>query len=640
MRDGDCWWKRHCNDVDHSCLNCGQCGSGNARQCTLQKPKMTVTVDWLSTPPLNKHLLPTSSPNSPSPFKLKKRPLDQRPEHGVILKRKVEVERVARYTVLEQQDGVVNLIASDGAEYRLILRGDWAELQLETGMQINVIRTNLELMQSEFTSSFSPGGMVTISESNPELQADSNEIVVDNNQGFVVVDPDRLLSATTVSDCFACPRKTILNQKISNYGYTWPLLKGTLLHSLLQAKTDLDVEIYKLMEKSWDNMYVLDLNEQQLVDKLAQEIKLIKEWYSRNPGLEVIDIEQKIWSFDYGLKGNVDMTVKQGNLLIPLELKTGKSHYSHRAQTSLYAMMMSNFNTQKLDKGILVYLNNVETIQVGTNIAEQRGLLMGRNRLVTDRMPPMIENISLCKNCFAKRECAIYAKAMEPEKEYTPETTELINSFTSELTDAQLQFLRYWEQLISVEENSKISVKRESLNNLHLDNLESLNSNDSKFCFQLSFVGNKSWFEKSMLDSNLAIGDPILVSLQQERNPIALGYISNITNNGISVYTDKEIKMKTDSMVPIVYKITSDRYSNNLGMIRGALYSLFTSENTLRDFIVDLKKPEFSPVSEAMINPILGVLNTDQQKAILNALSSHKYSLILGMPGTGKTTTM
>ncbi len=57
----------------------------------------------------------------------------------------------------------------------------------------------------------------------------------------------------------------------------------------------------------------------------------------------------------YGLKGNIDATVQMavresGNdqisktLLVPLELKTGRntSEVSHRAQTSLYTLLLSD----------------------------------------------------------------------------------------------------------------------------------------------------------------------------------------------------------------------------------------------------------------------------------------------------------
>ena len=54
----------------------------------------------------------------------------------------------------------------------------------------------------------------------------------------------------------------------------------------------------------------------------------------------------------YGLKGNIDATVQiacrdddgEKNLIVPLELKTGKrdTNQGHRAQTALYTLLLSD----------------------------------------------------------------------------------------------------------------------------------------------------------------------------------------------------------------------------------------------------------------------------------------------------------
>ena len=619
---------------------------------------MTVTVDWLSTPPLKKHLLQTSSPTSPTPFKFQKRTLDHCPTiKNTKLKRKSLESNVHRYTVLEQNESIVRVMDIDGEEHTLLLKDDWAELNLDNGTQVNVIHTNYVADNPDFlsksqdfcladesiteTESQGLGGCVSSQRLEDFHISAGKNIIVDNQNGFLVVDPDRLISATTVSDSFACPRKTVLNQKISPSSYNWSLLKGTLLHSLFQARYNLSEELAKQLSKNWDSLYALDLNETQVTEMLVKELGLIKQWYAQNPNIEVVDIEQRLWSFDYGLKGNVDVTVKQGQQLIPLELKTGRQHYSHRAQTSLYSMMMSNYNTQKLGKGILVYLNTVETIEVGTNFAEQRGLILGRNRLVSGRMPPMVENLSTCKNCYVKQECSLYAKAMEADKKYHIDTMNFIDRLTFGMKQTHFDFLRYWEELISVEENSKVSVNKEAIGDLCLESVENLNSSDSKFNYRLKFTGALHGSDRSFLDSNIGDGDPIVLSQGQDRNPIALGYVSNISSDSVWIYTDKNVeRLNSRHSIASKFRIATDIYSNNLGVIRGAIYNLFTPNGKFREFIVDLIKPEFSLVESSTINTIREFLNTDQQKAILNALASHSYSLILGMPGTGKTTTM
>ena len=67
---------------------------------------------------------------------------------------------------------------------------------------------------------------------------------------------------------------------------------------------------------------------------------------------KLLEVEEKVWSPMYGLKGNIDATVQvmlkdgggnEKTLTVPFELKTGKNvNASHKAQTSLYTLLLSN----------------------------------------------------------------------------------------------------------------------------------------------------------------------------------------------------------------------------------------------------------------------------------------------------------
>lgn len=66
---------------------------------------------------------------------------------------------------------------------------------------------------------------------------------------------------------------------------------------------------------------------------------------------KLLDVEEKVWSPVYGLKGMIDATVqvvmldgvKERTLTVPLELKTGKfPSAAHKAQTALYTLLLSD----------------------------------------------------------------------------------------------------------------------------------------------------------------------------------------------------------------------------------------------------------------------------------------------------------
>ena len=66
---------------------------------------------------------------------------------------------------------------------------------------------------------------------------------------------------------------------------------------------------------------------------------------------KLLEVEEKIWSPKYGLKGMIDATVQialqdingERTLTVPLEVKTGKnSSAAHKAQTALYTLLCSD----------------------------------------------------------------------------------------------------------------------------------------------------------------------------------------------------------------------------------------------------------------------------------------------------------
>jgi DNA replication ATP-dependent helicase Dna2 len=247
-------------------------------------------------------------------------------------------------------------------------------------------------------------------------------------------------------------------------------------------------------------------------------------------------------------------------------------------------------------------------------------------------------------------------KVLEGGNETTSKLPVLFTEKTSHLTETDIQFIKDWEALISVEEkNSRSSskdiwtleVKEREKKGSCIGGLKILMSSvvgtKGRFSNLIKFgkssgVGSQSP-TRSLVDSNSGDGDPVVVLQQNSRHPLAIGIVQTLTATTISVMVDKHIKSDGDDS--ITYTIDKDSFAGGLNLVRGNLYGLFLPGGArLRDLIVSLVPPTFNDVNNSLISDIQAKLNPDQRNAILRSIGCSDYSLILGMPGTGKTSTM
>eukprot|EP00039_Didymoeca_costata_P006810 m.93441 g.93441 ORF g.93441 m.93441 type:complete len:296 (+) comp13401_c0_seq7:2009-2896(+) len=158
--------------------------------------------------------------------------------------------------------------------------------------------------------------------------------------------------------------------------------------------------------------------------------------------------------------------------------------------------------------------------------------------------------------------------------------------------------------------------------------------------------------------SKLSVSDLILVSLNEgARIAIASGKIKDISDTEIIIRANGPIKLETEE----IFRLDKDFSMLGKKSVMANLSRLFVSPDTHehsnileddrlrmqnhRDMIVDLKAPKFAPLDSMTTQIITNAmnessLNAGQQKAIFGAVSAQNYSLMLGMPGTGKTKTI
>ncbi|KAF8686372.1 DNA replication factor Dna2 [Rhizoctonia solani] len=154
----------------------------------------------------------------------------------------------------------------------------------------------------------------------------------------------------------------------------------------------------------------------------------------------------------------------------------------------------------------------------------------------------------------------------------------------------------------------------------------------------------------SLLNGHIIKGDAVTISIDPTLLAFARGYVLDISTRALTVAFDQELplegvairKHSKSKTGPAEFRIDKDDYSGGMAKLRSNLAALFYKpgdERRLR-LVVDLVPPRFlAPDGDEKLPEIRAkVLNPNQRAAIELVLRAQDYALVLGMPGTGKTT--
>ena len=169
---------------------------------------------------------------------------------------------------------------------------------------------------------------------------------------------------------------------------------------------------------------------------------------------------------------------------------------------------------------------------------------------------------------------------------------------------------------------------------------------------------------QSLLNGHLNVGDAITVSVEPGLLALARGFILDLAPEEVVLGVDHVLdpdaiqerlggdKTQTYSASTkkfgeegVIFRIDKDELFGGMARVRSNLAQLFYADGDKRrlELVVDLRAPVFSPpdVISSSTRPSprpTTILNSSQLNAISHVLSAEDYALILGMPGTGKTT--
>ncbi|KAM0786874.1 hypothetical protein ACM66B_002299 [Microbotryomycetes sp. NB124-2] len=300
-------------------------------------------------------------------------------------------------------------------------------------------------------------------------------------------------------------------------------------------------------------------------------------------------------------------------------------------------------------------------------------------------LPAAVDDARMCRKCYIKDACMLFRSAVDGDECISEDpASELQSAFeekTSFLTKEHKTFFKQWEKLVSLEEQEVVRNKKEiwtmsaeermkagrCLANMSIDptfvpKQDGPRARIHRHTYRLHHAvplltqaTASQHAARSLLGGAIKVNDPVIVSLEDPYVlGIARGFVLELDARSIVVGLDRPLETTPQaarSLPPstkpqdLVFRIDEDELAAGLGRLRDNLIQLFVTDGDerRRRLVVDLAPPEFETgrlrTDEAVRDKFsLNHLNSDQQAAVEKVLSARDYALILGMPGTGKTT--
>ncbi|KAF6135365.1 hypothetical protein GIB67_027239, partial [Kingdonia uniflora] len=405
---------------------------------------------------------------------------------------------------------------------------------------------------------------------------------------------------------------------------------------------------------------------------------------------------------DVSVRVKVDSSINEASeVIMPLEFKSGKGTTGqalfHGAPCPGCLIHYSNVGeipeAYRLWSSLLPPYRSDSCMGIRVQRSDLIGLIMRRNELandilkasITQKLPQMIQNPNICKSCRHLNVCTAYHKAHGGNTDSSG-LGDLFDSNVNHLTILHLDFLRQWDRLIDLEaketqtvkqdfwQSANLSERSNGISSVVLDISNDFSSSkslkDGRFIYRfvrkdlpvqdsevdVGETVDATYSKANNLDYILKSGDYVMLSTGSGHLAVSNGVIADISRSHVSVSFSRRLRLPRSSptsesvdLIREVWRIDKDEFTTSYSIMRFNLVQLFVQSSHsshLRKAIVDLEAPKFDSGLIVSQDPAISYirseknLNQDQRRAIHKILTAKDYALILGMPGTGKTSTM
>jgi DNA replication ATP-dependent helicase Dna2 len=504
-----------------------------------------------------------------------------------------------------------------------------------------------------------------------DIYRDKQACVVDDDGGFIIILPHVLIQGTRLAACQDCERKAYLMDVVPSGRQTVPMLTGTLVHDMIErvidglAADDLEELLDKLLDTHRYEIFLagetIHTMKKTVMPYLPQLERIARVrpgpvGFNYEPpavtraiealppyGLECLGHEENVWSFQWGLKGVIDLTLRDGDRRFPVELKSGSCqtspYASHVLQLSAYIFMLKEkYGTARVRSGALFYAKNSVSFRIEPGRMELTHIIIKRNLLAHavahGTVPDTASRPDPCRFCDGMAACAFLGTAAQPKSQISRDIEKTL-CFAPD--KHHHEFYRRWENSL-LDELGKARSIQTAIWSAPVQSRVRAGRAIADMTVASVVEGSRTTefrvAPEAMARSSIAVATRVMLTRGGVPPIVGRGKVVAVEDGFLRVeMTESDLREGEKDVCADLWEATG-----TIDTCRSNLMSLFAGNGPrLRELVVDMARPRFNPLPPSAEIP---GLNEDQQLAVRTARAAQDYMLLLGMPGTGKTTTV